>query len=36
MALDAAFKDGRVKEGSTLLFAAFGAGYTWAGSVLRL
>jgi hypothetical protein len=33
MALDVAFKDGRVKDGSNLLFAAFGAGYTWAGAV---
>jgi 3-oxoacyl-[acyl-carrier-protein] synthase III len=36
MALDRAYKDGRVKDGSTLLFAAFGAGYTWAGAVLRI
>jgi 3-oxoacyl-[acyl-carrier-protein] synthase-3 len=36
MALDRAYKDGRVKPDSNLLFAAFGAGYTWAGAVLRL
>jgi 3-oxoacyl-[acyl-carrier-protein] synthase-3 len=36
MALDAAYKDGRVKPGTNLLFAAFGAGYTWAGAVMRI
>lgn len=35
MALDVAFRDGRITDGTTVLFAAFGAGYTWAGSVLR-
>jgi 3-oxoacyl-[acyl-carrier-protein] synthase-3 len=36
MALDKAYKEGRVKENANLLFAAFGAGYTWAGAVLRV
>ena len=36
MALDRAYKDNRVKPGARLLFAAFGAGYTWAGAVLRV
>jgi 3-oxoacyl-[acyl-carrier-protein] synthase III len=36
MALDKAYKDGRVKPDQNLLFAAFGAGYTWAGAVLRV
>lgn len=36
MALDRAYKDGRVKPGSNILFAAFGSGYTWAGAVLRV
>jgi 3-oxoacyl-[acyl-carrier-protein] synthase-3 len=36
MALDKAYKEGRVNEGANLLFAAFGAGYTWAGAVLRV
>jgi 3-oxoacyl-[acyl-carrier-protein] synthase III len=36
MALDRAYADERVKDGATILFAAFGSGYTWAGSVLRL
>lgn len=35
MALDVAFKDGRVGPDKTVLFAAFGAGFTWAGAVLR-
>jgi 3-oxoacyl-[acyl-carrier-protein] synthase-3 len=36
MALDRAYKEGRVKPGANLLFAAFGAGYTWGGAVLRV
>jgi 3-oxoacyl-[acyl-carrier-protein] synthase-3 len=36
MALDEAYKDGRVHPGSNILFAAFGSGYTWAGAVLRV
>jgi 3-oxoacyl-[acyl-carrier-protein] synthase III len=35
MALDRAFKENRVREGSNVLFAAFGAGFTWAASVVR-
>jgi 3-oxoacyl-[acyl-carrier-protein] synthase III len=35
MALDVAFKDGRIKPGTTVLFAAFGAGFTWAGAVAK-
>lgn len=35
MALDAAYKAGRVKPEQNILFAAFGAGYTWAGAVMR-
>jgi 3-oxoacyl-[acyl-carrier-protein] synthase-3 len=35
IALDEAVRAGRVKEGDVLLFAAFGAGLTWAGSVIR-
>jgi 3-oxoacyl-[acyl-carrier-protein] synthase-3 len=26
---------GRIKEGSTVLTAAFGSGFTWAASVIR-
>lgn len=36
MALDRAYKEGRVKPDHNVLFAAFGAGYTWAGAVLRV
>ena len=35
MALDVALADGRLKDDTTVLFAAFGAGFTWAGAVLR-
>lgn len=33
LALDEAVRDGRIKRGDTLMFAAFGAGFTW-GSVM--
>jgi 3-oxoacyl-[acyl-carrier-protein] synthase-3 len=36
MALDRAYKEDRVKPGMNLLFAAFGAGFTWAGAVLKI
>lgn len=35
MALDVAIKDGRLAAGKTVLLAAFGAGFTWAGAVLK-
>ena len=35
IALDEAVEQGRVKEGSTVLFVAFGAGFTWASMVVR-
>ncbi len=35
MALDAAIGDGRLKDGTTVLFSAFGSGFTWAGGVVR-
>jgi 3-oxoacyl-[acyl-carrier-protein] synthase-3 len=35
MALDKAFKEDLIKEGANVLFAAFGAGFTWAGAVMR-
>jgi 3-oxoacyl-[acyl-carrier-protein] synthase III len=35
MALDVAIGDGRIKDGTNVLFAAFGAGFTWAGAVVR-
>lgn len=35
IALNDAVEQGRVKEGSTVLFAAFGAGFTWGSLVVR-
>jgi 3-oxoacyl-[acyl-carrier-protein] synthase-3 len=35
IALDEAIETGRVKEGSTVLLVAFGAGFTWASMVVR-
>jgi len=35
IALDEAVRGGRVKRGDVLLMAAFGAGLTWAASVVR-
>ncbi len=36
LALDEAIRQERVKEGDLVLFAAFGAGFTWGASVVRL
>jgi 3-oxoacyl-[acyl-carrier-protein] synthase-3 len=36
IALDEAIERGRVREGSTVLLVAFGAGFTWASMVVRL
>ena len=35
IALDEAVRTGRIKEGSTVLLVAFGAGFTWGAMVLR-
>ena len=35
IALDEAIQSGRVKEGSTVMMVAFGAGFTWASMVIR-
>ena len=35
IALDEALESGRIGEGSTVLFVAFGAGFTWASMVVR-
>jgi 3-oxoacyl-[acyl-carrier-protein] synthase-3 len=35
LALDLAIRDGRIQRGQTLLFAAFGAGFTWGSAMLR-
>jgi len=33
--LSEAFEEGKLGEGKTILSAAFGSGYTWAGAVIR-
>ena len=35
IALDEAIECGRIKEGSTVLLVAFGAGFTWASTIVR-
>lgn len=35
LALDVAVRDGRIKENDTLLFEAFGGGFTWGSVLLR-
>jgi 3-oxoacyl-[acyl-carrier-protein] synthase III len=35
LALDEAIEAGRVHDGSTVLFVAFGAGFTWASMIVR-
>lgn len=34
--LDQARKEGRIKRGDTILMSSFGAGFTWAGVVVRM
>jgi 3-oxoacyl-[acyl-carrier-protein] synthase-3 len=34
--LDQARKEGRIKRGDTVLMSSFGAGFTWAGVVVRM
>jgi 3-oxoacyl-[acyl-carrier-protein] synthase III len=34
-ALDAAFADGRLRDGSRVLLSAFGGGFTWGGGVIE-
>ena len=36
IALDQAVRAGRIQQGDRLILASFGAGLTWAGTVLRL
>lgn len=36
LALEEAWREGKIGPGSTILMVAFGAGLTWAGAVLRL
>jgi 3-oxoacyl-[acyl-carrier-protein] synthase-3 len=35
LAFDQAIRDGRIKRGDTILFAAFGAGFTWGSAMLK-
>ncbi|MFS8638580.1 MAG: 3-oxoacyl-[acyl-carrier-protein] synthase III C-terminal domain-containing protein, partial [Gemmatimonadota bacterium] len=35
IALDEAIEEGRVKPGANILMVAFGAGFTWASTVMR-
>jgi 3-oxoacyl-[acyl-carrier-protein] synthase III len=35
IALDEAIQSGRVKDGSTVMMVAFGAGFTWASMIIR-
>ncbi|MEM6733505.1 MAG: 3-oxoacyl-[acyl-carrier-protein] synthase III C-terminal domain-containing protein, partial [Myxococcota bacterium] len=35
LALDEARKEGRVKDGSLVCLAAFGAGFTWGAALIR-
>jgi len=35
VALDFAVREGRIKPGDTVLTSAFGAGFTWAGLVIK-
>ncbi len=35
LALDLAVRDGRIRRGQTLLFAAFGAGFTWGSAMIK-
>ena len=36
LALDAARRDGRVKEGQLVLLEAFGGGFTWGSALIRM
>jgi 3-oxoacyl-[acyl-carrier-protein] synthase-3 len=36
LGLSEAWREGRVRRGSNVLFAAFGSGYTWGAAVVRL
>jgi 3-oxoacyl-[acyl-carrier-protein] synthase-3 len=35
IALDQAFREKRIKPGDNVLMSSFGAGFTWAGAVVR-
>jgi len=35
IALNEAIESGRIKDGTTVMMVAFGAGFTWASMVIR-
>lgn len=35
IAMDEALEEGRIKEGDTVVLAAFGAGFTWASAIIK-
>jgi 3-oxoacyl-[acyl-carrier-protein] synthase-3 len=35
IALDEAIETGRIKDGTTVLLVAFGAGFTWGSMIVR-
>lgn len=35
LALDAAVRDGRIKEGETVMLEAFGGGFTWGSALVK-
>lgn len=35
IALDEAYREGRIKRGDIIVLAGFGAGLTWAGMVMK-
>jgi len=35
IAIDEAIENGRIKEGTTVLCVAFGAGFTWGSMIIR-
>jgi 3-oxoacyl-[acyl-carrier-protein] synthase-3 len=36
LALDAAIRDGRIKQGDLVMLEAMGGGFTWGASLIRL
>jgi 3-oxoacyl-[acyl-carrier-protein] synthase-3 len=35
MGLSEAYQDGKLKKGDNIIFAAFGAGFTWGSMLVR-
>ena len=36
LALDSAFRDGRIKKGDLVMLEAMGGGFTWGASLIRI